>query len=251
MAQIISIANHKGGVGKTTTTANLGAALANTGARVLLVDMDAQGSLTSSLLEQSEFQATIYDAMIKPGSPLPIISGGRYDIIPADIQLSRLDMDLAGAVAPQLTLRKLLQPIAGQYDYILIDCPPALGSATVNALAASHGVIITMSAEVLPLKGLQMLDDIISEVAAGINPALSLYGIVATKFSRRKINALVLDNIRSRYGDKVFNSVIRENVALVEAPLMHSDIFAYDSKCNGAADYVALANELLSKYGNK
>lgn len=250
MAQIISIANHKGGVGKTTTTANLGAALANTGARVLLVDMDAQGSLTSSLLEQSEFPATIYDAMIG-GATLPIIHGGKYDIIPADIQLSRLDMDLAGKVAPQLTLRKLLQPIAGQYDYILIDCPPALGSATVNALAASHGVIITMSAEVLPLKGLQMLDDIISEVAAGINPALSIYGIVATKFSRRKINALVLDNIRSRYGDKVFNSVIRENVALVEAPLMHSDIFAYDSKCNGASDYAALANELLSKYGNK
>lgn len=251
MAQIISIANHKGGVGKTTTTANLGAALANTGARVLLVDMDAQGSLTSSLLEQSEFPATIYDAMIKPGSPLPIISGSKYDIIPADIQLSRLDMDLAGTVAPQLTLRKLLQPIAGQYDYILIDCPPALGSATVNALAVSHGVIITMSAEVLPLKGLQMLDDIISEVSAGINPTLSLYGIVATKFSRRKINALVLDNIRSRYGDKVFGTVIRENVALVEAPLMHSDIFAYDSKCNGAADYSALANELLSKYANK
>lgn len=249
MAQIISIANHKGGVGKTTTTANLGAALANTGARVLLVDMDAQGSLSASLLEQSEFPVTIYDSMIN-GAPLPIIHGDKYDIIPADIKLSRLDMDLAGVKARQLKLHNLLQPIAGKYDYILIDCPPALGSATVNALAASHGVIIVMSAEVLPLKGLQMLENIMMDVTA-TNPALSLYGIVATKFSRRKINSLVLDNIRSRYGDKVFNSVIRENVALVEAPLMHTDIFSYEPKSNGAADYSALANEFLSKYANK
>lgn len=244
MSEIIAIANHKGGVGKTTTTANLGAALALLGKRVLLVDMDAQANLSSSLMNEADIEQTIYDSM-KDGAPLPIHRiSPNLSLIPAAIELSRIDLDLADRENPHLTIKKLLTPFGRKYDYILLDCPPSIGFITVNALTAANGVLITMSAEALPLRGLERLNGIIEEIAHTVNPTLHLSGIVITKYNRRKLNNIVIDAIREQYGEKVLNTKIRENISLAEAPLTHSSIFDYDPESNGANDYMELAKEV-------
>jgi len=250
MSIIIAIANHKGGVGKTTTTANLGAALASIGRRVLLVDMDAQANLSTSLMNESEIGLSIYDS-IKDNAPLPIHNlNSRLDLIPAAIELARLDLDLSTRISRETILKKLLLPLGDKYDYILLDCPPSIGLVTINALSAANGVLIAMSAEALPLRGLAMLDDIIAEVAQDINPSLSVSGIVITKYNRRKLNNTIIDAIQARYGEKVLQTRIRENIALAEAPLTHTSILEYAPDSNGAADYLALAKEIDNKYNN-
>lgn len=244
MAITLAIANHKGGVGKTTTTANLGAALALLGKRVLLVDMDAQANLSSSLMNEADIERTIYDSM-KDGAPLPIHRiSPNLSLIPAAIELSRIDLDLADRENPHLAIKKLLAPFGRKYDYILLDCPPSIGFVTANALTAANGVIITMSAEALPLRGLEHLNNSIDDIVQTANPSLHLFGIVVTKYNRRKLNNIVVEAIRGQYGDKVLNTKIRENISLAEAPLTHSSIFDYDPESNGANDYMELAKEV-------
>lgn len=247
MTKIIAIANNKGGVGKSTTTANLGAALAMKGKRVLVVDTDPQANLTAALLDIDEkpIEVSIYDAM-SGNTPLPVHNvSPNLDIVPADIALAAAEIDLVSRRAREFVLKKLLSPIVGNYDFILIDCAPSLGLITLNALSMADSVLIPLTGEALPMRGLAMLDNYISDVVADLNPALHVGGVVVTRYNNRKLNSVVLSTIAERYGDKVLKSRIRENISIAEAPLTHCSIFEYAPDSNGAADYMALATEIL------
>lgn len=247
MTKIIAVANNKGGVGKSTTTANLGAALAMKGKRVLVIDTDPQANLTAALLDIDEkpIEVSIYDAM-SGGTPLPIHNvSTNLDIVPADIALAAAEIDLVSRRAREFVLKKLLSPVVGNYDFVLIDCAPSLGLITLNALSMADSVLIPLTGEALPMRGLAMLDNYISDVVADLNPALHVGGVVVTRFNNRKLNTVVLSTIAERYGDKVLKSRIRENISIAEAPLAHCSIFEYAPDSNGAADYMALATEIL------
>lgn len=253
MGKVITIANHKGGVGKTTTTASLGVSLTMKGKRVLLVDLDAQCNLTSLFTPQgAKYERTIFEALVG-NSVLPIIhitDNTKLDLVPSSLDLVGIEKALTllvGDNVKELTLlRTLLEPIRGDYDYILIDCPPSLGILTKNALIASNGVVITLTAESLPTMGMQSLMDGIDHVRRGLNKELRLYGILLTRYNRRKLNRLVEESLRENYGDYVFKTRIRENVDLMEAPLYRKNIFAYSPDSLGAEDYTALTDEILN-----
>ncbi|MBP3298879.1 MAG: ParA family protein [Muribaculaceae bacterium] len=246
-AKIITIANHKGGVGKTTSTATLGVALALKGQRVLLIDLDAQQNLSFTLTQNEDPESSIYDALVND-APLPIVHiRENLDLVPASLELARAEIDMATKIAREGILRTLLDDCADQYDYVLIDCPPALGIITTNALVASSELYIPLTAEALPLKGLTMLDDVVREVRRRVNPNLSLGGVFFTRYNNRRLNKEVVSQIEQRYGDKVFKTKIRENISLAEMPLSGQSIFEYDPRSNGAADYMALAEEVLAR----
>lgn len=252
MAHIIAFANHKGGVGKTTSVANIGAALNQKGNRVLLVDLDAQQNLTSCFLPDDRVEAlevSIYEALVGK-APLPVIPlRDRLSIVPSGIELARAEIDLSQKLAREQLLKRLLQPIAEDYDFILLDCPPSLGVITTNALTAAEALYIPLTAEALPLKGLRMLEAVVEEVRESINPTLSLSGVFVTRYNTRKsLNNMVLETIADKYGSIVFNTKIRENVAIAEAPLMQQPICEYAPKSKGAEDYEALTEEILSRW---
>ena len=252
MAHIIAFANHKGGVGKTTSVANIGAALHQKGNRVLLVDLDAQQNLTSCFLPDEKVEAlevSIYEALVGK-APLPVIPlRDGLSIVPSGIELARAEIDLSQKLAREQLLKRLLQPIAEEYDFILLDCPPSLGVITTNALTAAEALYIPLTAEALPLKGLRMLEAVVEEVRESINPTLSLSGVFVTRYNTRKsLNNMVLETIAEKYGSIVFATKIRENVAIAEAPLMQQPICEYAPKSKGAEDYEALTEEILSRW---
>lgn len=245
---IIAIANYKGGVGKTSSVGCIGAALALAGKRVLLIDLDAQQNLTFMMSGQEDPDVSVYDALIKD-VPLPIVSvRENLYLVPASLELARAEIDLATKLAREAILRTLLEEHVSRYDYIIIDCPPSLGIVTTNALVAADELYIPLTAEALPLKGLRMLDDVVSEVKRRVNPRLELGGVFFTRFNNRRLNKDVAEMINSRYGDKVFKTKIRENIAVAEMPLSGKTIFEYDPHCNGAADYEALTQEILNRH---
>ena len=246
-AKVIAIANHKGGVGKTTSVASLGDALAILGYRVLAVDLDAQQNLSFSLSQSEDPDLSVYDALVKDAE-LPVVNIRKnLDLVPASLDLARAEIDMATKIAREGILRSALQPLLCNYDYVLIDCPPSLGIVTTNALVAADELFIPLTAETLPLKGMAMLDDILSEVRRRVNPDVSLGGVFLTRYNNRKLNKEVESMIRERYGEKVFKTKIRENIALAEMPVSGQSIFEYDPKSNGAADYMSLAREVESR----
>lgn len=244
MRQIISIVNHKGGVGKTTSVSSLGVALARMGKRVLLVDLDAQGNLTDTLTK-TPGDRSIYDSL-RTLETLPVVNIREgLDLCPSSIDLVSMDLELADKKEREYRLSRLLQGL--DYEYILLDCPPSLGLLTINALTASTKVIIPLTPEALPAKGLGTLLDIIERTKETLNPGLSLGGILITRYNRRKINRLVEETLRETFGDSVFKTKIRENVDISESPLQGMDIYSYSPNSIGAKDYESLALEVVSK----
>ena len=247
MGKVIAVANHKGGVGKTTSVANLGAALSLMGKRVLLIDLDAQQNLTFFFLKD-EAEVSVYDALTGKAA-LPILHvKENLDLTPSSIDLARAELDLNARIAREAILKNLLADVAGKYDYILLDCPPSLGIVTYNALVAASDLFITLTAEALPYKGLTMLEEVVGEIRQTINPSLEISGVFITRYNNRNLNNIVAEQIAEIYGSKVFHTKIRENIAVAEAPLSQMDIFAYAPESNGAKDYRALAEEVVARY---
>lgn len=261
-AVAISIVNQKGGVGKTTTTVNLGAALAERGKRVLLVDIDAQSNLTTHLgLGASEDhdpsdlgetpkgpEWTVYDVLKghKRIQDVTLKRSATLDVVPSSLLLSAADLELGGVVGRELLLKRALDKIRDQYDVILIDCPPTLGLLSLNALAAVDQVIVPVQSEYLALHGVRQLLDTIDQVRGVYNQNLIVGGVlICLHDSRKRLARAVADTIRAYFGDLVFDTVIRENVALAEAPAKGQTIFEYLPKSPGAEDYISLANEVL------
>lgn len=249
MARIISISNHKGGVGKTTTTACLGAGLASKGYKVLMVDLDAQANLTASFYTpdvQEQLTRTIYDAMVEKAN-LPIFQlNENLHICPSSLNLSQLEFQLVQAYSRESILKKLLAPLVDHFDFILLDCPPALGLMTINAFVASTEVFIPLVAETLPVKGLKVMDDFLSMVKEDLNPSLDITGIIITRWEGRNLNKILEDSLVEHYGDKVFKTKIRTNIAISETTYVSQDIFEYDNNSNGAKDYSELIKEVLA-----
>ena len=238
------------GVGKTTTTASMGSILASKGYKVLLVDLDAQANLTSSLLKK-EVTTTIYDGLKSQSSTSLYIYKVREDIrldmIPADLNLAQADLELAGKMARERILSELLENYKSEYDYILIDCPPSLGLLTLNALMASDYVIIPLVAEVLPFNGLKMIFDFINQIKKFLNPKVNIFGIAITRWEGTKLSKNIEEDLRKQLDDLVFTTKIRKNVTIAQAPLEATNIVDYDKKSNGAQDYIALTEEFLER----
>ena len=241
MKRIISVANHKGGVGKTTTSVSLGVCLSEMGRRVLLVDLDPQGNL-SQTLSAPQTGRTLYEAL-REGKDLPLVQiREKLWVCPSSIDLVSMDLELSTLPRREYRLRELLSPL--DFDYILLDCPPSLGLLTINALSASREVLIPLTPEALPAKGLGTLLEIIRKVEGGLNPDLHLGGILITRYNRRKINRIVEETLRESFGSMVYQTKIRENVDIAEAPLQGTDILSYSPKSPGSQDYRSLALEV-------
>ena len=245
MKRIISIVNHKGGVGKTTSVVSLGVALSQRGRRVLLVDLDPQRNLTDTLSVQSSGRS-LYEAL-REGKDLPIVEvRPGLSVCPSSIDLVSMDLELSGLRRREYRLKDLLSPL--DFDYILLDCPPSLGLLTINALTASGEVFVPLTPEALPAKGLGTLLEIIKRTKEGLNPDLKLGGIIITRYQRRKINRIVEESLRETFGELVFKTKIRENVDISESPLQGEDIYTYSPRSIGAQDYRDLALEIDKKW---
>jgi chromosome partitioning protein len=251
--RIIAMCNQKGGVGKTTTTINLGAALAELGRRVLLVDFDPQGALSVGLgVNPHELDRTVYNLLMDRGVDAEDIllktNVVGMDLLPSNIDLSAAEVQLVGEVAREQVLARGLEPIAADYDYVLIDCQPSLGLLTVNALTAAHGVIIPLECEFFALRGVALLMDTITKVQERLNPQLELDGILATMFDSRTTHGReVLARVVEAFEDRVFHTVINRTVRFPETTVVGEPITTFASRSTGAAAYRQLALEVLSQ----
>lgn len=247
-AKVISIINHKGGVGKTTTTINLGKAFALLNRRVLMVDMDSQGNLSQSLgMDEPETQ--VVHTLLK-STPLVTYSlAERYELAPSDLELAYADLELVQAVGGVNQLRNALAPLLSQYDFILIDCPPALNIFTNSALVASDSCLVTLQPEASAMKGVSNLFDRIFQVRDRINYSLKVDGILLTMVDKRlKVHRDMIDYIKSTLGDfRIYATEIRNNVTVKESQIAQQDIFSYAPQSNAAEDYMSLAKEILQE----
>ena len=254
-AVVISMCNQKGGVGKTTSTINLGAALAEYGRRVLLVDLDPQGALSAGLgVPHYELANTVHNLMVGPRVAIDdVIVHTRVeglDLVPSNIDLSAAEIQLVNEVGREQTLARALYPVLDRYDYILIDCQPSLGLLTVNALACSQGVIIPTECEFFSLRGLALLTDTVDKVRDRLNPRLQISGILVTRFDTRTVNAReVMARVLERFGDLVFDTVITRTVRFPETSVAGEPITTWAPKSGGAQAYRALACEVIDRFG--
>jgi chromosome partitioning protein len=250
MPRIFAVVNQKGGVGKTTTTVNLAAALAQAGKRVLLVDVDPQGNATmGSGVDKRTLTRTVYHALLGLGELAAIrvrSEKGGYDLVPANRDLAGAEVELVELPAREARLKTALERVAADYDYILIDCPPSLSLLTVNALAAAQRVLIPMQCEYYALEGLSDLVGTIKRVRANLNPALEIAGLLRTMYDpRNTLSQQVSRELEAHFGDKVFKTLVPRNVRLAEAPSYGIPAVVWDAASKGAQAYVALAGEVL------
>ncbi len=251
MSKIMAVANQKGGVGKTTTTVNLAASLAAAGQRVLLIDLDPQGNATmGSGIDKRDLEITVYHVLLgrKTVSEARKKSEvGKYDLLPANRDLAGAEIELVDVPHREARLKDALQAVGGEYDFVLIDCPPALNLLTLNGLCAARSVMIPMQCEYYALEGLSDLVNTIRKVRAGLNPVLEIEGLLRTMFDPRNMLAQqVSDQLQQHFGDKVYRTVIPRNVRLAEAPSYGVPALYHDKVSKGTQAYLALANELMS-----
>jgi len=254
-ARIIAMVNQKGGVGKTTSSVNLGAALADYGRRVLLVDFDPQGALSVGLgLNPHDLEQSVYNVLmssrVNPSDVIQHTEHQLIDVLPANIDLSAAEVQLVNEVAREQVLARALDKVADEYDVILIDCQPSLGLLTVNALTAAHGVIIPLETEFFALRGVALLVETIEKVQDRLNPGLEIDGILATMFDGRTLHAReVISRVVDAFDDKVFETVINRTVKFPDASVAAEPITSFAPKHSGAEAYRQLARELISRGG--
>jgi len=252
-ARIIAMCNQKGGVGKTTSTINLGAALAEYGRKVLLVDFDPQGALSVGLgIRAHELDTTVYNLLVSRDDDIHDViqhtSDANLDVLPANIDLSAAEVQLVGEVAREMVLARVLRPVVDDYDVILIDCQPSLGLLTVNALTAAHGVVIPLECEFFAMRGVALLVETIDKVTDRLNPRLEIDGILATMYDGRTLHSRdVIRSVVGHFGDKVFHTVISRTVKFPDATLAAEPITTYASGHGAAEAYRQLARELVAR----
>ncbi|MFC4604665.1 ParA family protein [Rhodococcus kronopolitis] len=254
-AKVIAMCNQKGGVGKTTSTINLGASLAECGRKVLLVDLDPQGALSAGLgVAHHDLELTVHNLLVEPRVPIDeVLMRTRVenmDLLPSNIDLSAAEIQLVNEVGREQTLGRVLHPVLDRYDYVLIDCQPSLGLLTVNALACAEGVIIPMECEYFSLRGLALLGDTIEKVRDRLNPRLEMSGIVVTMFDARTLHARdVMARLVEVFGDVVYDTVINRTVRFPETSVAGEPITTWAPKSGGAIAYRALAREVIFRSG--
>ena len=251
MARIIAVANQKGGVGKTTTAVNLSAALAASKKKVLVVDCDPQGNATSGFgINKSELEQTIYDVLITDADVKSTVLSTEYkvDILPSNIDLAGAEIELVAAISREMRLKKALEQVRKDYDYILIDCPPSLGLLTLNSLAAADSVLMPIQCEFYALEGVSQLMNTVKLVKNNLNASLEIEGVLMTMYdSRTKLAEQVVEEVRTNFKEKVFSVMIPRTVRLSEAPSYGQPITVYDKKSKGAESYKKLAKEVIRR----
>lgn len=252
MAKIIAFANQKGGVGKTTSAVNIAASLGISGKKTLLIDLDPQGNATSGVgVAKKSLKGTIKDVLTGEADVRSVTIQTKFQnlsVIPTNVSLSGAEFDLYNDEGSEFNLRDALKAVSDDYDYIIIDCPPSLGMLTVNALAASDGIVVTMQAEFYALEGLSQLINTTKNVKKLYNPELKITGILITMYNKRLLLSMqVMDELRKYYPDKLFDTCISRNVRLSEAPSFGQPVYYYDKHSKGAQEYLDVAKELISR----
>ncbi len=252
MAKIISFANQKGGVGKTTSAVNVAASLGIIGFRTLIVDLDPQGNTTSGVgISKKSLQYTTKDVLVGDVKPEDVIIKTNFDnlsVIPCNVSLAGAEFDLFDFDSAEYRLKNFLEKVNGDYDYIIIDCPPSLGMLTVNAMAASDGVVVPMQCEFYALEGLSQLIMTIKRINKLYNPDLSVCGILVTMYNRRLLlSAQVISELEKHYGDRLFETKISRNVKLSEAPSFGRPVYYHDKRGKSTLEYIEVAKELSKR----
>ncbi len=251
MGRILAVTNQKGGVGKTTTSVNLSACLAQIGKKTLLVDIDPQGNATSGIgIDKSDVDHCVYDVLVEDIEAAIVIKKTKVenlDVIPASIQLAGAEIELVPTISREIRLKRALDEVVNQYDYIIIDCPPSLGLLTLNALTAADAVLIPVQCEYYALEGLSQLLSTVRIVQKHLNQNLKIEGVLLTMFdARTNLGIQVIDEVKKYFQDKVYRTIIPRNVRLSEAPSHGEPIIVYDPRSRGAEVYIELAKEVVT-----